>query len=151
MDPTILKVLQVGDFDSAAFEYDPLTRKIKLVSTDANVDGALVYVAGAVISGDKALMFQGDGTVVHADPTSLTYVYAGISLTAGQPGDNVSVQKDGPFSTTFWQWQFGKPVFTAPAGNLTQTVPQGSGFSHIIGRAIGALTVLLKAEDPIQM
>ena len=115
-------------------------------SAPASGSGIPTYTAGAVISGDKPLMFSGAGTVVHADPTAPGYVYAGIALTAAQPGAAVQAQSTGDVTADFWAWTPGLPVFVAPAA-LTQTPPP-SGRSHIIGWAVSAQTIHL-TSDPV--
>ena len=106
-----------------------------------------IYIAGAVISGDKALMFSAPGTVVPADPTADGYVYAGLALNAAQPGGSVTVVTAGDVVASFWSWVPLLPVFVAPGGNLTQSPPI-SGRSHLIGWALDAQTIHL-ASDPI--
>ena len=105
-------------------------------------------MAGAVISGDKPLMFAGAGTVVHADPTAAGYVYAGVALTAAQPGSAVQALTSGDVTADFWVWTPGLPVFVAPVGVLTQS-PPSSGRSHLIGWAVSAHTIHLVPDPAI--
>lgn len=110
--------------------------------------GLVTYVAAAMLSGDKALMFAGPGRVVHADPSAPGYVYAGIALGAAQIDDAVEVRSQGDVQTGFWVWTPDLPVFTAPGGDLTQ-VPPTTGRRHLIGWAIDAQTIHLDPEPPV--
>lgn len=109
----------------------------------------LTYTAGAVISGETALEFAPDGTVVPANPTQQSgWVYAGIALGAAQIGASVAVRFIGDIAAPWWSWVFGMPVFAGANGALTQ-VPPTIGFSQIVGRATSPTSIRLVDEDVI--
>jgi hypothetical protein len=105
-------------------------------------------VAGAVISGDRALAWRADGSLGHMDATDAAqrFKYAGISVGAAGVGAPVTFRKIGLIVANFWTWTQGN-VFVAADGQLTQAVPT-SGVIQPIGFAINATTIDLKPGLP---
>ncbi len=113
------------------------------------VGGIAYFTAGQDLSGHFALMFadDGSGSVVYADPTSIDYTFAGISLGAAVSGTMVQVMTNGLVVEPSWSWTPLLPVYIGLLGALTQTVPT-VGFFHLVGIPPNA-TSLLVAPGPL--
>lgn len=109
----------------------------------------IVFVAEAAISGHRALMFGAAGGVLQADPTLLSYVFAGLSLGAAAAGTGVAVAEDGAVVTEpSWSWPPEAPLFVAAGGHLT-TTPPTSGILHQVAWAIAPTRVIVQPGTPV--
>ena len=99
------------------------------------------YTAAAPVSGHRALMFDGTGNVLHADP-SAPYALAGISSGAAAAGADVSAVASGAMSEVSWTWTPGLPVFVGAAGVLTQAIPT-SGILQQLATAIAPTRIFV--------
>ncbi|GAA5785661.1 hypothetical protein [Chitiniphilus shinanonensis] len=73
----------------------------------------------------------------------------GLTLTAGDAGSEVDVQRSGAIDDAGWSWTPG-PVWLGVAGALTQ-VPPADGFDVLVGAAVSATRLILDVSDPISL
>lgn len=107
------------------------------------------FTAGAAISGHRALMSDGAGDVIHADPTAVGYAFVGISLQAAAAGTPVQVGTAGALIVEpSWSWAPGAALFVGVAGALTAT-PSAVGVVQQIGVALSATSALVQPFPPI--
>ena len=148
---------ELAAFTSIRFETDVGSRTEQVAMTSVFLGGATgsndpvqVGLAGATISGDRALAFRDDGLLVHMDnaDTTRALAYAGISLGAATAGTTVQFKKSGLITANFWSWVAG-PVFVGGDGQLTQSAPS-SGVLLAIGWAVDATSIDLKPGNPIK-
>ena len=109
---------------------------------------AVSLPAGADVSGHRALMWDGTGGVVHADPMLPSYEFGGISTQAATAGAPVLVAESGLVVEPSWSWTPGAPVYAGAQGQLTQT-PPSSGVLHQVAVAASATSVLMQVLTPI--
>lgn len=110
----------------------------------STVQGAFAGIAGAVLSGHRALMANGAGGLVHADPADPTYAFAGISAGSAMVGAAVQAVVFGLVVEPSWNWTPLLPLFAGPDGVLTQTVPL-AGVVQQVGVASSATSILVQA------
>ncbi|WP_375592296.1 hypothetical protein [Chitiniphilus eburneus] len=73
----------------------------------------------------------------------------GLTLTAGDAGSEVDVQRSGAIDDAGWWWTPG-PVWLGAAGTLTQT-PPADGFDVRVGAAVSATRLILDVSDPVSL
>lgn len=113
-----------------------------------NVD--LSMTAGVNLSALRAVTTDGSGNAVYASNTSLSNaVVVGITETAANAGNAVSVRTAGIMTDAYWAWTKG-PVFLGTNGTLTQTAPTSGAIVVQIGRAITATKLQVDIEPIIQ-
>ena len=112
---------------------------------------SLSFLAGTAVTGHRALMFDGSGHVVPADPTSLTYNFVGVSLQAAAAGQPVLVAVIGQQVTEpSWSWMPGVALFVAAGGVITPGAPS-SGVVQQIGQALTVTSMLVQPFAPITL
>lgn len=112
---------------------------------------ALTLIAGATVSGHRALMTDVLGRAVHADPTSPFFAAVGISLGAAAPGFPVQIAVAGQtVNEPTWAWAPGAAVFVGAAGVLTAS-PPASGVLQQIGQALSPTELLVVAFPSITL
>lgn len=131
-------------------------RQISVVSEAAQgpagrsgTDSAAVFTmtAGMALSGHRAIAVLPNGTAGYAEPDEAG-AYIGLSTHAALEGAPVTVALRDTITESSWSWQPGQPVYFAPSGVLTQTVPATVALTRI-GVAISPTTLLLQRETPI--
>ena len=108
------------------------------------------FTAGAIVNGHRALMPDGAGGVVHADPSTPGYEFAGVSNGAAPQGGDVSITTSGPMVEPSWSWQDGAALYIGPAGTLTAT-PPATGVLHQVGVAVSATEIVVQPSAPIHL
>ena len=88
------------------------------------------------------------GGVVHADPLSDTYVFAGISTQAAAAGTLVDAREAGEMFELSWSWTPGLPLFAGPNGSLTHTAPT-VGTAQQIAVASAPSSISIEPSMPI--
>lgn len=106
--------------------------------------------ASANVGGHRALMFDGQGGVLHADPSDPLYAFAGISAEATSAGNALSVIETGRIVDGAWNWTPAAELFVAAGGNLTET-PPSSGVLQQVAVAINATSILVQPYVPITL
>ncbi len=120
---------------------------------DAGSGSQELFTTGAAVGGQRAVVTQSDGTIVHADASDITHAnkIIGISVTAGSPASLISVLKSGKLTEGSFSFTPDLPIFvdTSGSGVLTQVTPSSpSVFSRAIGFAISATTIFINIEKP---
>ena len=103
--------------------------------------------AAAAISGHRVLMFA-PGGVVHADPQSPNYAFAGVSTQAATAGTLVDVCQAGELVELSWSWTPGQPLFAGPGGTLAPT-PPATGTAQQVAVASGVSSIIVEPSMPI--
>jgi hypothetical protein len=113
-------------------------------------DQYVTRTAGQTISANRVL-YDRAGLVYPLGQADAENIYAilGLSVSAGQSGAQISVQRSGTVTDSGWSWAYGR-VYLGASGQLTQTPPT-SGFSVLIGFAATATSINLSINDPIEV
>ncbi len=113
-------------------------------------DEYVTRTAGETISANRVL-YDRAGLVYPLGQADAENIYAilGLSVSAGQTGAQISVQRSGTVTDSGWSWAYGR-VYLGANGQLTQT-PPSSGFSVLIGFAATATSINLSINDPIEV
>ncbi|WP_312836427.1 hypothetical protein [Comamonas sp.] len=113
-------------------------------------DEYVTRTAGETISANRVL-YDRAGLVYPLGQADAENIYAilGLSVSAGQVGAQISVQRSGTVTDSGWSWAYGR-VYLGANGQLTQT-PPSSGFSVLIGFAATATSINLSINDPIEV
>lgn len=122
------------------------------LSMRRGVGGVVTLTAATDIGGHRALMLADDGTggAVYADPTTNDYVFAGVSLGAVSAGGTGQAMTNGLIEEPSWSWAPLQPVYVAPSGVLTQSMP-ASGYFHLVGFARTATSLLVAPAPLVQL
>jgi hypothetical protein len=109
---------------------------------------AVVRKAGTAISALR-LVWELDGEVALLGHDDLAHIdqALGLTLSAGQAGDDVTVLPLGEAEDAGWNWQPG-PVWLGLDGMLTQ-IPPETGALLRIGSALGPQRLYVRLEAPI--
>lgn len=105
--------------------------------------------AGAQVFGKRILMLGASG-VVHAEPGTAAYNFAGMSLDNVAAGAECRVQLLGILDNATWPWTPGSPLYVLPGGVMEHTPPT-TGIVHRVAVAITATTILMLPEAPVQL
>lgn len=113
-------------------------------------DQYVTRTAGLTISANRVL-YDRAGLVYPLGQADAENIFAilGLSVSAGQVGAQISVQRSGTVTDSGWTWAYGR-VYLGADGQLTQT-PPSSGFSVLIGFAATATSINLSINDPIEV
>lgn len=111
---------------------------------------ALQRTAGETVSALR-VQYEQDGKVYALDYRDAAHIdlLLGISLTAADTDQPLSVQRSGVIEDSGWSWALGR-VWLGAAGALTQT-PPADGFDVLIGAAVSATRITLNFQDPITL
>ncbi|MEJ5125865.1 hypothetical protein WH367_07375 [Comamonas sp. MYb21] len=113
-------------------------------------DEYVTRTAGETISANRVLYDQGGFVYpLSQDDAENIFAILGLSVSAGQTGAQISVQRSGTVTDSGWSWAYGR-VYLGANGQLTQTPPT-SGFSVLIGFAATATSINLSINDPIEV
>ena len=94
------------------------------------------------------LSFNADGSVSPCDPTQPNYAFAGVSMAAFSAGDKITAVHSGLMTDSSWSWVPRVPVFAAPGGGMTQTVP-AIGTLHRIATAMSATAIIISPRTTV--
>lgn len=114
----------------------------------------LTFIASTTI-GLMQMVVSVDGINVAPANNNTTVENArtlGIALNAATVGQSVTVLLFGTIANAlFSAMTLNNPVYLPSTGYLTQTVPVAPDFYVICGKYIGASTVFISIEEPIQL
>lgn len=114
----------------------------------ANID--TVLVAGASLSALRCITTNGSGEAIYATPDSLSNaVVIGISTTAANTGENITIKTSGQITDASWNWTKGA-IYLGANGSLTQTAPTGGSIVVHVAKAITATTLIIDIDTIIQ-
>lgn len=107
--------------------------------------------AGASVSGHRVLIEQDDGTVIHADASTLSHAerIVGVSSNAAAEGDVVTIVQMGRMTDASLSFTAGDPLFLGADGAITATPPAAPAFLLQIGSALSADTINIRISRPI--
>lgn len=106
--------------------------------------------AGATLSA-LVVVYEEDGSVfaLGKDDDANIDQLLGLTVTAADAGNQITVQRLGSVDNSGWAWTAGR-VYLGAGGALTQT-PASTGNDVLIGRAVSATRLLLDLQDPIDL
>jgi hypothetical protein len=114
----------------------------------ANIDTSLT--AGMSISALRCITTDGSGLAKYATPDSLANaVVIGISTTAANTGENITIKTSGQLSDASWNWTKGA-IYLGANGVLTQTAPSGGSIIVHVAKAITSTTLIIDIDTIIQ-
>lgn len=107
-------------------------------------------VGVAAVGGHRVVLLAAGGAA-HADTTVLAHAarVVGVTLTAGAPGEQTTVQALGRITEPSWAWTPDADILLGVAGQLTQTPAPGAVFSQRIGYAITPTAIWVELSDPV--
>jgi hypothetical protein len=113
----------------------------------ANIDTSLT--AGMSISALRCITTNSSGEAVYATPDTLANaVVIGISTTAGNTGETITIKTSGQLSDASWNWTKGA-IYLGANGVLTQTAPTGGSIVVHVAKAITATTLIIDIDTTI--
>jgi hypothetical protein len=87
---------------------------------------------------------------VYATPDTLANaVVIGISTTAGNTGETITIKTSGQITDASWNWTKGA-IYLGANGVLTQTAPTGGSIVVHVAKAITATTLIIDIDTIIQ-
>jgi hypothetical protein len=100
--------------------------------------------ASAILSGHRLVVVESNGEVNYADNLDLTHPgrVIGLTLSAANNKELVSIQRAGKIMEPSWQWNISKPLWLGRNGTLVQVRPK-AGFVLVAGVAIAPNTILM--------
>jgi hypothetical protein len=114
----------------------------------ANIDTSLT--AGMSISALRCITTNSSGEAVYATPDTLANaVVIGISTTAGNTGETITIKTSGQLLDASWNWTKGA-IYLGANGVLTQTAPTGGSIIVHVAKAITATTLIIDIDTIIQ-
>jgi hypothetical protein len=128
---------------------------VRVVIADGSTGGGgasnqlqATYAAGETISAVKAIRVD-VATAFLAEPgTFINAAVTGISLTAGNLGDDIKAVLSGEFYDSSFSFTAGDLLYLGTSGTITNVAPV-SGFRTVIGRSIGGTGIIVDIEEPI--
>ncbi len=110
------------------------------------------YTAGATVNGHRAVVFDDEHRVVHAEPGTLYNAGRVVGITTGSAVEDaaVTVHSYGELTEPSWSWTVHGDVFLGAGGVLTQSVPT-SGAVLRLGYATAATSMFVDIDDPIYL
>lgn len=107
--------------------------------------------ASGNIGGHRAVFASGSA-VAYADNTDLSHLgrVLGVTTTAANDGDVVTVINKGRIIFSGWSWTSGFPVYFGTSGALTQSAPN-TGFLQIVGMAETPTSLFVSLREPITL
>jgi hypothetical protein len=114
----------------------------------AAIDTTLV--ASTSLSALRCITTDGSGLAKYATPDSLANaVVIGISTTAANTGENITIKTSGQITDASWNWTKGA-IYLGTNGVLTQTAPTGGSIVVHVAKAITATTLIIDIDTIIQ-
>lgn len=135
------------------------TISVDVKSMDVTLDiisGGLVpaaidttLVASTSLSALRCITTDGSGLAKYATPDSLANALViGISTTAANTGENITIKTSGQLTDANWSWTKGA-IYLGSNGTLTQTAPAGGNIIVHVGKAITATTIIIDIDTII--
>ena len=113
----------------------------------AAIDTTLV--ASTSLSALRCITTDGSGLAKYATPDSLANaVVIGISTTAANTGENITIKTSGQLTDASWTWTKGA-IYLGSNGVLTQTAPTGGNVIVHVAKAITATTIIIDIDTII--
>lgn len=113
----------------------------------ANIDTTLV--ASTSLSALRCITTDGSGLAKYATPDTLANaVVIGISTTAGNTGENITIKTSGQLTDANWSWTKGS-IYLGANGVLTQTAPSNGSIVVHVAKAITATTIIIDIDTTI--
>lgn len=122
----------------------------RVIVEDLGKSVSIKKIAGETLSA-LTCVYERDGVVNkldYRDSINIDY-FLGITTTAGNPGDKVTVQRLGQMSDNFWNLSLDR-VYLGANGSITQTPPE-DGYDVLIGMATNPKTIVFNIQDPIEL
>ena len=114
----------------------------------AAIDTTLV--ASTSLSALRCITTDSSGLAKYATPDSLANaVVIGISTTAANTGENITIKTSGQITDASWNWTKGA-IYLGANGVLTQTAPTGGSIIVHVAKAITATTLIIDIDTIIQ-
>ena len=134
---------------------DNITRRLPSSLLTAVPAGAKAFpiplIAAAAVFGRRTLMVGPNGGVVHSDPTSLNYSFAGFANQSVASGAALTADFAGIVDNTGdWTWTPGAALYVGALGILTHTVPT-TGVLHRLAVALSPTSILIVNETPARL
>lgn len=113
----------------------------------AAIDTTLV--ASTSLSALRCITTDGSGLAKYATPDTLANaVVIGISTTAANTGENITIKTSGQLTDANWSWTKGV-IYLGSNGVLTQTAPTGGSIVVHVAKAITATTIIIDIDTII--
>ena len=113
----------------------------------AAIDTTLV--ASTSLSALRCITTDGSGLAKYATPDTLANaVVIGISTTAANTGENITIKTSGQLTDASWAWTKGA-IYLGSNGTLTQTAPTGGNVIVHVAKAITATTIIIDIDTII--
>lgn len=110
-------------------------------------------IAEIALGGHRAVVFSASGKLIYASSSNLEHLHriAGITITAANAEELVSVMRSGEVTEPSWNWDITLPVYLADNGLLTQTPPATpvAAFSVVVGFPTSATSLFVTIREPI--
>ena len=126
-------------------------QNITIVEDDGDAE-RLVFrkVADEPISALRLVYLTSDTNVSLADNLAFnTSLVAGIAISTALTGGEVEIVAQGIVKDPFFSFPLNDILFLGLNGNITN-IPPTSGFSTIIGKSLGAGSIFINIEQPIE-
>jgi hypothetical protein len=106
--------------------------------------------ASTSLSALRCITTDSSGLAKYATPDSLANaVVIGISTTAANTGENITIKTSGQITDALWNWTKGA-IYLGANGSLTQTAPTGGSIIVHVAKAITATTLIIDIDTIIQ-
>jgi hypothetical protein len=129
-------------------QYDVVLDIVSGGIVPAAIDTTLV--ASTSLSALRCITTDGSGLAKYATPDSLANaVVIGISTTAANTGENITIKTSGQITDASWNWTKGA-IYLGANGTLTQTAPTGGSIIVHVAKAITATTLIIDIDTIIQ-
>jgi hypothetical protein len=129
-------------------QYDVVLDIVSGGIVPAAIDTTLV--ASTSLSALRCITTDGSGLAKYATPDSLANaVVIGISTTAANTGENITIKTSGQITDASWNWTKGA-IYLGANGVLTQTAPTGGSIVVHVAKAITATTLIIDIDTIIQ-
>lgn len=148
-----------GEYEISVNDGDPFTISVPL-HPDEPIEGGggvggdadrilTTAVAGETLSGHRLVNPRPNGSIMYANPASLTYLHAPIWMTLGaiMLGEEADVLAYGPAEEDSWAWTPG-PLFLGASGTIVSTPPAGA-YMVQVGYATTAQSLVLDRSPSI--
>lgn len=114
----------------------------------AAIDTTLV--ASTSLSALRCITTDSSGLAKYATTDTLANaVVIGISTTAANTGQNITIKTSGQITDASWNWAKGA-IYLGANGALTQTAPTGGSIVVHVAKAITATTLIIDIDTIIQ-
>ena len=102
----------------------------------------LTAIAGVNLGGHRAVVFDGDGTVIYADQSIAAHAERVLGVTTGAAsiGTEATIQTGGELTEPSWAWALDAPIYLSTNGLLTQVIPT-TGFIQQIAIPLSATSI----------